>query len=193
VPGQVDCENGAIDAAKDTGVERIVKVSASVAAVDSPLLFPRWHGIIERHLHRSDVPAALICPGFLTSTLLMWAKAIRRTGSLQAPAGRARIARVHPADVAAAAAVAPTEDGHDGARYVLNGPRAFTYADIAEMVSEATGDHIEFVDVPDDAARQGMLEAARPRHRRLPRAPLPRPASGPRRRDQRRRARPHRY
>jgi uncharacterized protein YbjT (DUF2867 family) len=162
VPGQVEYENGAVDVAKETGVERIVKLSASVAAVDSPLLFPRWHGMIERHLRRSDVPAVLICPGFLMTTLLMSAEAIRGAGTLVAPAGRARIAMIHPADVAAAAAVALVEDGHEGARYVLNGPRAITYEDVAALLSDATGRRIEFVDVPDDAARHAMLEAGTP-------------------------------
>ena len=162
VAGQVDYENGAIDIAKEAGVRRIVKLSASVAAVDSPLLFPRWHGTIERHLLRSGVPAVLICPGFMMNTLLMSAEAVRQTGSLHAPAGRARIAMIHPADVAAAAAVALTEAGHDGARYVLSGPRAITYEDIADMLSDATGRQIEFVDVPDDTARRGMLESGTP-------------------------------
>jgi uncharacterized protein YbjT (DUF2867 family) len=55
-----------------------------------------------------------------------------------------------------------TEDGHEGARYVLNGPRAITYEDVAAMLAEATGRRIEFVDQPDDAARQGMLESGTP-------------------------------
>jgi uncharacterized protein YbjT (DUF2867 family) len=162
VPGQVDLENGAIDLATAMGVKRIVKLSASTAAVDSPLLFPRWHGMIERHLLHAGVPAVLICPGFLMSTLLVSAEAVRQTGALYAPAGRARIAMVHPADVAAAAAVVLTEDGHEGARYVLNGPRAITYAEVAATLSDATGRHIEFVDVSDDAARQGMLQSGTP-------------------------------
>lgn len=162
VPGQVDHESHAIDAAKQAGVARIVKLSAAAAAVDSPLLFPRWQGRIERHLQRSGVPAVLICPRFLMSTMLAAAEAVRHSGRLLAPAGRARIAMIHPADVAAAVAVALTEDGHEGSRYVLSGPRAITYEEIAGHLSQATGRTIEFVDVPEDAARQGMLESGMP-------------------------------
>ena len=161
-PGQVDYEIGAIEAAEAAGVQRLVKLSTSVAAVDSPLLFPRWHGLIERHLVRSGLPAVRICPGFMMSSLLMSADAIRATGRIFAPAGRARIAMVHPRDVAAAAAVTLTEDGHEGARYVLNGPRAITYEEVAAHLSEATGHRIEFVDVPDEAAQQAMLESGLP-------------------------------
>jgi uncharacterized protein YbjT (DUF2867 family) len=161
-PAQVDYEIGAIEAAKAAGVQRLVKLSASAAAVDSPLLFPRWHGLIERHLERSGLPAVRICPGFLMSTLLMSADAVRATGRLFAPAGRARIAMVHPRDVAAAAAVTLTEDGHDGARYVLNGPRAITYEEVAAHLADATGRPIEFVNVTDEDAEQAMLEGGVP-------------------------------
>ena len=130
-------------------------------------------------MERSGVPAVLICPGFLMSTLLMSAEAVRQTGRIYAPAGRARIAMVHPADVAAAAAVTLTERGHEGARYVLNGPRAITYAEVAAHLSEATVRPIEFVDVPDDVAQQAMLEERNaPCGGRLPRAPVPCVAPG---------------
>jgi uncharacterized protein YbjT (DUF2867 family) len=162
IPGQVDYETGAIDIAAQAGVERIVKLSASTAAVDSPLLFPRRHGLIERHLLGSRMPAVLVCPSFLMHTLLMSAEAIRQTGRIHAPAGGALIAMVHPGDVAAAAAATLTEDGHEGARYVLSGPRAITYEEVAAHLSDATGRTIEFVDVPDGVARQGMLESGLP-------------------------------
>jgi uncharacterized protein YbjT (DUF2867 family) len=161
-PAQVDYEIGVIEAAKEAGVERLVKLSASAAAVDSPLLFPRWHGLIERHLVRSGVPAVRLCPGFFMSTLLMSADAVRATGQLHAPAGRAKIAMIDPRDVAAVAAVTLTGDGHEGARYILDGARAITYEEVAAHLSEATGRRIQFVDVPDDAAQRAMLEAGLP-------------------------------
>jgi uncharacterized protein YbjT (DUF2867 family) len=162
VPGQVEYECGAIDAAKAAGVARIVKLSATVASVDSPLLFPRRHGHIERHLRRSGVPSTVIAPGFFMTNVLAFTKPIRHTGKLFAPAGGARIAMIHPGDVAAAAAVALVEDGHEGRRYDLTGPHAITYADVARELSEATGRAIEFVDIPDEAARAGMLDAGLP-------------------------------
>jgi len=162
VPCQVDYEIGAIEAAKAAGVTRLVKLSVSAAAADSPLVFARWHGLIERHLARSGLPAVRVCPGFLMSTLLMAADAIRATGQIHSPAGRARIAMVHPRDVAAAAAVTLTEDGHEGGRYVLNGPRAITYEEVAALLSEATGRRIDFIDVPEDAAHQAMLDGGTP-------------------------------
>jgi uncharacterized protein YbjT (DUF2867 family) len=162
VPGQVAYEGAAIDAAREAGVRRIVKLSAAAAAVDSPLLFPRWQGEIEAHLHGSGVQAVVLRPAYSMANLLLAADAVAATGTLVAPAGGARIAMIHPADVGAAAAVALTGDGHDGEAYVLTGPEAITYERVAADLSAATGRDVAFVDVSDAAAREGMLAHGMP-------------------------------
>ena len=87
---------------------------------------------------------------------------IQHTGKVFAPAGSAEIVYVDPRDVAAAAAVTLAVSGHEGRTYVLTGPAAVTYEQIATDLSAATGRQIDYVDVPDDVARQGMLEAGMP-------------------------------
>ena len=162
VPGQVELECGAIDAARAAGVRRVVKLSGPRADVDSPLLFERWHGEIEEHLLRSGLPSVRLRPSAYMSNLLASAEAVKHTGRLFAPAGAAEISYVDPRDVAAAAVVALTTEGHEGATYVLTGPEAITYEQIARDLSAATGRTIEYVDVPEAAARQGMLDAGLP-------------------------------
>ena len=139
-------------------MQRVVKLSAAAAAVDSPLLFPRWQGEIEQHLRASGIPSAVLQPTSYMTNLLAGAEAVKNTRKLFAPAGGAQISMIHPSDVGAAAAVALTEDGHEGETYVLSGPEAITYEQVARDLSEATGRAIEFVDVPDEAARQVLLD-----------------------------------
>jgi uncharacterized protein YbjT (DUF2867 family) len=162
VPGQIDYETITIDAAAQAGVERIVKLSANGAEPGSPLAFWDWQGRIEQHLAQSGVAAVVLRPANYMTNLLASAEAIALTGKLFAPAGGARVAMIDPRDVAAVAAVALTEDGHDGQTYVLTGPEALGYHEVAATLSDTTGRRIEFVDVPDEAARQGMLEAGTP-------------------------------
>jgi uncharacterized protein YbjT (DUF2867 family) len=162
VPGQVDYETSAIDAAAQAGVQRIVKLSASGAEAGSPLAFWDWHGRIERHLARSGVAAVVLRPANYMTNLLASAEAIAHTGQLFAPAGGARVAMIDPRDVGAVAAVTLAEDGHDGQSHVLTGPVALSYDEIAGALSNATGRAVEFIDVPDEAARAGMLEAGLP-------------------------------
>lgn len=161
-PRQVEYETNVIDAAHAAGVRRIVKLSAIGARVGSPLAFWDWHGRIEQHLRASGLPAVILQPGTYMSNLLGSAEAIKHTGKLFAPAGDARIAMIDPRDVATVAAVALTGDGHEGKTYTLTGPEAITYDGIAGQLSEAIGRKIDYVDVPDEAARQGMVESGMP-------------------------------
>lgn len=162
VPGQVEHERAVIDAAKAAGVGRVVKLSGPRADVDSPLLFERWHGEIERHLLDSGLPWVLLRPSTYMTNLLAHAETVRHAGRLFAPAGGADVAFVDPRDVAEAAAVALVEEGHEGRIHPLTGPEAITFERIARDLSAASGRRIEFVDVPDEAARQAMLEAGVP-------------------------------
>jgi uncharacterized protein YbjT (DUF2867 family) len=160
--GQVDFERAVIDAALAEGVSQVVKLSGPNADVDSPLIFERWHGQIEEHLRASGLPAVLLRPRTYMTNLLAYAPTIAATNMVFAPAGAAAISFVDPRDVADAAAAALVEDGHAGQTYTLTGPEAMTFERVAEDLSAVLGRRIGYVDVPDDAARHGMIEAGLP-------------------------------
>lgn len=159
-PRQAEREISVIDAA--AGVARLVKISAPVARRDSPLQFARVHARVEEHLRASGIPAVVLRPGFYMSNLLAAADSIRMAGRFFLPAGAAAVAMTDPRDIAAVAAVALTEDGHDGRAYSVTGPVALSCAEAAAHLSEALGRPVEFVDVPDAAARAAMVEAGLP-------------------------------
>jgi uncharacterized protein YbjT (DUF2867 family) len=162
VPDQVEYECAAIDAALAAGVSRIVKLSGPRTAVDSWVLFERWHGEIERHLFASGVPWVVLRPSAYMTNLLGSADTVRHIGKLIAPAGAARITYVDPRDVAASAAATLAVAGHEDSIYTVTGPEAITYERIARELSAATGRTIEYVDVPYEAAREAMREAGLP-------------------------------
>jgi len=161
-PRQAEYEMRVIDAAAAAGVRRIVKVSTTGAAAGSPFAFADWHGRSERHLAESGVPAVVLQSAFLMSNLLAAADSIRGAGKLLAPADGARIAMIDPRDVGAVAATVLTEDRHDGRTYALTGAEALTYAEVADALSTVAGRRVEFVDVPDEAAREGMRASGMP-------------------------------
>lgn len=164
-PRQVEYETNVIDAAVASGGRRIVKLSAIGAEVGSPLAFWDWQGHIERHLGASGLPASILWPSFYMTGLIGSAEPIKHTGTLFAPLASARIAMIDPRDVAAAA-VALIEHGPAGqtfhAPFHLTGPEAISYGEVARHLSAATGRPIEFVHVPDEAARQGLAAAGIP-------------------------------
>jgi uncharacterized protein YbjT (DUF2867 family) len=161
-PRQVEFETGVIEAARKAGVRRIVKLSALGAEVGSSVAFWDWHGRIEEHLWVSGLPAIVLRPTFNMTNLLGSAEMIRQAGSLFAPAGGARVAMIDPKDVAAVAAAALSEDRHDGKTYTLTGPEAITFERVAEELSAVASRRIQFVAVPDEAAREGMVEQGMP-------------------------------
>ena len=65
-------------------------------------------------------------------------------------------------DIAAVAAVALTEDGHEGATYTLTGPEAITHSQIAAALTSALGRTVRFVDVPPEAFADGIRELLPP-------------------------------
>ena len=161
-PRRVDWETGAIDSAAATGVRRVVKLSSIGAEPGAPVAFWDWHGRVERHLRRSRVSSMVLRSSAYMTNVLAGAEQVALEGRLYAPAGDARVAMIDPRDVGAAAAAVLTTAGHRGRTYVLTGPRAITYAQIAADLSAATGRDVEFIDLPDDDARRGMVQGGMP-------------------------------
>jgi uncharacterized protein YbjT (DUF2867 family) len=161
-PRQVEYEVNVIDAAAAAGVRRIVKLSTVGADIGSRLAFWDWHARSEHHLRASRVPAVILRSNFYMSNLFGFADQVRRDGRLYAPAARARVAMIDPRDTGAVAAAVLTGGAHDGQTYLLTGPEAITFEDVASGLSSATGRQVEFVNVPDEAARAGALAAGMP-------------------------------
>jgi uncharacterized protein YbjT (DUF2867 family) len=161
-PRRVEWETAAIDAAAAAGVRRIVKLSSIAAEPGAPVAFWDWHGRVERHLRQSGMGAVVLRSSVYMSNLLAGADQVAGEGRLYAPAGDARVAMIDPRDVGAAAAAVLTTAGHDGCIYTITGPEAITYDRVAAELSAATARHVEYIDVPDDDAKQGMVHAGMP-------------------------------
>ena len=161
-PRRVLWEMHTIDVAAATGVGRIVKLSSIVAEPGGTVAFWDWHGRIEQYLGASGVPAVVLRSNAFMSNVLAAAEPVAHEGRLFAPAGEARIAMIDPRDVGASAAAVLSTPGHDGQTYVLTGPETITYSQVAAELSAATDRQVEYIDVPDEGAKQGMIQAGLP-------------------------------
>jgi uncharacterized protein YbjT (DUF2867 family) len=161
-PRRVGWETAAIDAAAAAGARRVVKLSTAAAAPGSPVAFWDWHGQVEQHLRSSGADWTILRPAYYMSNLLAATPQVAAEGRLYAPAGTARIAMIDPRDVGASAAAVLSSAGHEGQTYLLTGPAAITYAQVAAELSEVMGSRVEFVDIPDDAAQQAMIRDGMP-------------------------------
>jgi uncharacterized protein YbjT (DUF2867 family) len=111
----------------------------------------RWHHQREQLIRGSGIPATFLRPtGFMTNAF-DWLPTLRAGGYVLDPVGPGRAALIDPADIAAVAALALTEDGHEGAEYLLSGGEAHTVAEQVEILAKATGRDIEVRPVTEPA------------------------------------------
>jgi uncharacterized protein YbjT (DUF2867 family) len=159
-PDAVSWHRNAIDAARRTQVELLVRSSILGTDRESPAEFISAHTTCDRYLEDSGLAYVIVRPNlFLQNIAESTIPAIDAAGTIYGDAGQARISMVDTRDVAAVAAVALTEPGHAGAHYDVTGPEALSYADVAARLTHALGRPIRYADVPDDAVRQALLGA----------------------------------
>jgi uncharacterized protein YbjT (DUF2867 family) len=156
VPGiGTDHTAHAIAAAQTAGVRHIVHLS-SYAVLGDPLpAMGRWHHEREQMIRASGIPATFLRPcGFMTNAF-DWLPTLREGGYVLDPVGPGRAAPIDPADIAAVAALALTQQGHQGKEYLLTGGETFTVSEQVQILAKATGYDIEVRDVatPSDAVR----------------------------------------
>lgn len=155
-------ERNAVDAARDAGVERIVKLSAWGAGQgDFPLRMVRQHGRSEDLVVRSGLPYILLRPNYFMQNLAAHAQQIQ-TGRLRACMGDARISMIDARDVAAVAARVLLETRHVQRAYELSGPVALRYADVAETLSRVLQRPIAYEDIEPEEAQGELLALGLP-------------------------------
>lgn len=134
---------------------RIVYLSAQAAA-DQPRAF--W-AVVERLVERSGAAWTMLRPtGFATNTL-RWAEQIRAGDVVRWPSGRATRTLIDERDLAAVAVRALTEDGHDGARYVLSGPERLTQIEQVAAIGAALDRSLGWEELSRQEARGPLIEA----------------------------------
>ena len=159
-PDAVSWHRNAIDAARRTQVQLLVRSSILGADRESPAEFISAHTTCDRYIEDSGLLYVIVRPNlFLQNIPESTIPSIDASGTFYADAGEARISMVDTRDVAAVAALALTEPGHAGARYDVTGPEALSYTDVAAKLTSAMGRHISYVGASDDAVRQALLGA----------------------------------
>ena len=150
------------DLAAKAGTRHLVVLSQLGSEDHSPVRFLRYHAAVEQHVRELGIAYTFLRPNLYFQGLLAFAGSISAEGKFFAPIGEAIVSAVDVRDIAAVAAVALTEDGHEGATYTLTGPEAITHSQIAAALTSALGRTVRFVDVPPEAFADGIRELLPP-------------------------------
>ncbi|WP_405725610.1 NAD(P)H-binding protein [Streptomyces sp. NBC_01537] len=139
----IDYTASAIAAAEAAGVSHIVHLSSAHVTLDPIPAMGRWHHRREEIIRACGIPATFLRPGGFMTNALDWLPTIREGGYVLDPVGPGRYAPIDPADIAAVAALALTEDGHRGKEYVLTGDETFTVTEQVRIIARTIGRDIE--------------------------------------------------
>ena len=161
-PRQPEWEKNVVRAAQRAGVSHVVKQSVQGADADSPIRIGRIHGGCERLLEGSGMGWTFLRPNLFMQTTLAFAPQVAADGRFYAPLTEAKTSMIDARDVAAVAARALTEEGHEGKVHELTGPEAISHRDIAEKLSGVLGRPVEHVEVSFEDARGGMIGMGMP-------------------------------
>jgi uncharacterized protein YbjT (DUF2867 family) len=148
--------------ARAAGVGHVVLLSSSTILTDPIVTIGRWHLAAEEEVETAGVAWTMLRPGNFASNTLRWAPMVKGPGTVFAPGGALVSAPIDPEDIAAVAACALTEPGHEGKRYVLTGEESLTPADQVAIIGRVVGKSLRFVDVPMATARANMVQAGLP-------------------------------
>lgn len=157
---QVELETIFIDALVAAG-HRPHVVKIAVDGFQDPgcdVRFMRTHRQIAVHLDATGLPATYLAPNLFMENLLEAADTIRDQGTIFAPAAQGRTGFVAASDVARVAARILTDDGsrHEDQTYVLTGPEALSYADVAARVSAVFARQVDYDDLAEAQAKEQM-------------------------------------
>ena len=148
--------------AKKAGIKHIVKQSLMGADQDVDLDHLHLHRKAEKVIEESGIPFTFLRPNdFMQNFVNFYGPSIRSKNAIYLPAEDAKVSFVDVRDIAAVAVKALTDDEnsrHNGKAYTITGPEALSYYQAAEILSNATGKKIAYVNVSEEVLRQGMKD-----------------------------------
>lgn len=143
----------AIDAARDSGVRHVVKISAADATPHSPMFWAAGHGRADAYLADSGLAWTVLRPSAFLGGLVQLAPAIRR-GLLPGTSGHGATTWIDSTDIAAAAYRVLTDpaaqggEGGDGRDYLLTGTQPLSLPQVAAVLTERLHRRVRYLHIP---------------------------------------------
>lgn len=148
----------ALNEAKKAGVQRIVYLS--IHNVETGPYIPHFANklLVEKALKESRIPYTILRPNNFFQNDYWFKDALLQYSVYPQPIGDIGISRVDIRDIAEAAAIALTENGHEGKTYALVGPMPINGHAAAELWSTNLGKKINYAGNDLDAWEKEALK-----------------------------------
>ncbi|MGW0811849.1 NmrA family NAD(P)-binding protein [Streptomyces viridiviolaceus] len=153
---------GAYFAPLETG-PRILELARAAGVRRVTVLHGGGPSLLEDAVRADEgVDWTVLMPVEFMANSLEWAERIAASDEVGEPFVSRLSAMVHEGDIGAVAAVALTEEGHDGQEYVITGPELLTVADKVATIAAARGRDIALVELTEEQAVARWRAAGHP-------------------------------
>jgi len=144
---------------KAAGVRKIVCLTGMTAERPGVPL-----SAVETAVKQSGIGYTLLRPNWFNQNFApgFYLGMIQHAGGVFLPAADAKTSFVDVRDIGAVAAVALTQEGHDGKEYTLTGPEALDHTEACVILSKAAGREISYTAISDDDLRAALREQGMP-------------------------------
>ncbi len=143
---QLEMERNFAQAAADSGVGHLVKISTIRAAADAKAPFPRTHFQSEAFIKSLGLRWTVLRGNFFFQNLLTYAASIAKYGTFTLPVGRIGIGMIDARDVAEMAALSLLDDNLESGTHAVSGPELLDFYAVAERMSAVLGREITFIE-----------------------------------------------
>jgi uncharacterized protein YbjT (DUF2867 family) len=160
VPNAADLASNVVIEAKKAGIKQIVKQSVMGAALEADVGTMRLHRQAEKFIEQSGIPFTFLRPNeFMQNFINFHSPSIKGNNAFYVPLEDAKVSLVDVRDIAAVAVKSLIdEDKHKNKTYLITGPEALSYHQVAEILSNTTGRKINYVNISDEEAREAMKD-----------------------------------
>ena len=149
----------AIDAAAAAGVKHIVYTSFIGPSDDNPAIIVKDHAPTEAMMKASGMAwTALRDAHYADAMVVVMGPNVVRSGQWLSSTAGGRETLVWREDCVECAVAVLTGEGHENTVYNITGSELMSFRDIAEMLAEASGRPIDYVDT-DDEGMYAMFDA----------------------------------
>lgn len=152
-PTQLQQAENVIKAASKAGNPHIIR--HSMWGPDSRII---KQGLkVEEIIKSSGLPWTILKPTFYMQNTMMAAETIATQGNIYWNMKDGKLGMIDVRDIAEAAFAVITGEGYKGKSYILTGPQAISFTDIAKILSRVLEKEVNYINVPGEASLQAMV------------------------------------
>jgi NAD(P)H dehydrogenase (quinone) len=154
----------AIDAAKEAGVKHVIYTSSDIKDITNSATgdIADVHNRTAQYLKMSGLSYTLLNNNLYADVLPMFlGEKVLETG-VYFPGGEGKVPFATRSDMAEAAAQVLTTDLHENKEYAIAGDVAYSFGDIAQLLSEISGKEITYTSPTSDEFKQALSVAGVP-------------------------------